>query len=144
MSIADELAKLESLRTQGVLTQEEFDRQKAALLAGRPSLRPQVFTPELEAAPPMPPTHLAEAILATLLCCLPFGIVAIVKASNVSGAYHAGRYDEATPETTQYYQSLTPGSALAIFDNSSHMAMLEETDRYLQVVRDFLHRVEGK
>jgi proline iminopeptidase len=58
--------------------------------------------------------------------------------------YTAGRYDEATPETTQYYQSLTPGSALVIFDNSSHMAMLEETARYLQVVRDFLHRVEGK
>jgi proline iminopeptidase len=58
--------------------------------------------------------------------------------------YTAGRYDEATPETPQYYQSLTPGSSLAIFENSSQMAMLEETDRYIQVVRDFLHRVEGK
>ncbi len=32
-SSADELAKLAALRDQGVLTQEEFDAQKAALLA---------------------------------------------------------------------------------------------------------------
>ena len=31
--IADELEKLDSLRERGVLTQEEFDRQKAKLLA---------------------------------------------------------------------------------------------------------------
>ena len=31
------------------------------------------------------PSHMAEAIIVTLLCCLPFGIVAIVKASQVSG-----------------------------------------------------------
>jgi hypothetical protein len=97
MSIADELAKLEELRARGVLTQEEFDEQKASLLAGQPQLRPQMFTPpsSTELPPPMPATHLAEAILATVLCCLPFGIVAIIKAANVSGAYHAGRYDEA-------------------------------------------------
>jgi len=58
--------------------------------------------------------------------------------------YTAGRYDEATPESTQYYQGLTPGASFVMFENSSHMAMLEETDRYIQVVRDFLHRVEGK
>lgn len=32
MSVADELAKLAALRDSGVLTQEEFDQQKAALL----------------------------------------------------------------------------------------------------------------
>jgi hypothetical protein len=31
--IADELEKLDALRERGVLTQEEFDRQKAKLLA---------------------------------------------------------------------------------------------------------------
>src|ERR1039458_2856040 len=34
MSIADELAKLDALRQSGVLTQEEFDAEKAKLLAG--------------------------------------------------------------------------------------------------------------
>lgn len=31
----------------------------------------------------------------TLFCCLPFGIVAIVKSSQVSGLYAQGRYAEA-------------------------------------------------
>lgn len=42
-----------------------------------------------------PKTWLAESILVTLFCCLPFGIVGIVKASNVSSAFKAGRYAEA-------------------------------------------------
>ncbi|MDD6475107.1 MAG: CD225/dispanin family protein, partial [Sodaliphilus pleomorphus] len=47
------------------------------------------------ARPPMPATYLVWAILATLLCCLPFGIVSIVKASQVSSFYSQGRYQEA-------------------------------------------------
>jgi proline iminopeptidase len=54
----------------------------------------------------------------------------------------AGRYDEATPESAAYYRSLAPGSELVIFEKSSHMPQLEETDRYLAVVRDFLMRTE--
>lgn len=42
-----------------------------------------------------PPSYLALAILSTLLCCLPFGIVAIVFAAKVSGLWRQGRYDEA-------------------------------------------------
>ncbi len=42
-----------------------------------------------------PKTWLAESILVTILCCLPFGIVGIIKASNVSGLWQAGRYEEA-------------------------------------------------
>jgi proline iminopeptidase len=58
--------------------------------------------------------------------------------------FTAGRYDEATPETTQFYQSQIPNAELVIFEDSAHMAMLEETDRYIVTVRDFLHRVEAK
>lgn len=43
----------------------------------------------------MPDTHLVWAILTTLFCCLPFGIVSIVKASQVSSAYHTGNYQQA-------------------------------------------------
>ncbi len=53
-----------------------------------------------------------------------------------------GRYDEATPETTAWYQSLLPKSELAVFEQSAHMAHLEETERYLQTVRNFLEKVE--
>jgi proline iminopeptidase len=54
----------------------------------------------------------------------------------------AGRYDEATPESAAYYRSLAPDSELVIFEKSSHMPQLEEPDRYLAVVRDFLNRAE--
>lgn len=36
------------------------------------------------------PTHLAPAILATLFCCLPFGIAAIVFAAQVNSKLQAG------------------------------------------------------
>ena len=41
------------------------------------------------------PSHLAPAILVTLLCCLPFGIVAIVFAAQVNGKLQAGDYEGA-------------------------------------------------
>lgn len=40
-----------------------------------------------------PPTYMVWAILVTIFCCLPFGIVAIIKASNVNSAWYAGNYD---------------------------------------------------
>ena len=45
------------------------------------------------AAPPCPPTYTVWAVLATVLCCLPFGIVAIVKGNNVTSLYTQGKYD---------------------------------------------------
>lgn len=45
-------------------------------------------------------THLVGAILVTLFCCLPFGIVSIVYASRVSGLIAANRLNEAC-ETSQ-------------------------------------------
>jgi hypothetical protein len=38
------------------------------------------------------PTHLVEAILVTLLCCAPFGVVAIVYAAQVKPKLDAGDY----------------------------------------------------
>ena len=52
--------------------------------------------------------------------------------------FTAGRHDEATPATTRWYHELLPGSSLVILENSSHLAMVEETDRYAAVVRQFL------
>ena len=45
--------------------------------------------------PPMPKTWLTESILATLFCCLPFGIAGIVNAANVESRYYAGDYEGA-------------------------------------------------
>jgi hypothetical protein len=42
-----------------------------------------------------PENYLVWAILCTVLCCLPFGIVSIVYSNKVSGLWSAGRYGEA-------------------------------------------------
>lgn len=51
-----------------------------------------------------------------------------------------GRYGETRPEETEFYRSLVPGAELVIFEESSHLPHLEEPERYLQVLRDFLGR----
>lgn len=40
--------------------------------------------------PPFVEAHLAKAIIVTLVCCLPLGVVSIVQASSVSGKLMAG------------------------------------------------------
>lgn len=42
-----------------------------------------------------PSTNLVLAILVTIFCCLPFGIVSIVYASKVDSFWNSGRYSEA-------------------------------------------------
>jgi hypothetical protein len=46
-------------------------------------------------------SHLAEAILVTIFCCLPFGIVAIVYAANVNSKIQTGDYQGAQADSTQ-------------------------------------------
>lgn len=53
------------------------------------------YAPYMGVRPIMPKTWLAESILATLFCCLPFGIVGIIKALNVSSEYNRGDYEGA-------------------------------------------------
>ncbi len=45
--------------------------------------------------PPAPNNHLVMAILTTLFCCLPLGIVAIIKANKVNSLYMSGQYEAA-------------------------------------------------
>jgi len=42
-----------------------------------------------------PDSHLALAIISTILCCLPLGIVAIIKSTNVSKEFQMGNYEAA-------------------------------------------------
>ncbi len=111
MSMADEIEKLNQLRQQGILTEEEFTDQKRKLLSGtapggpigagsQSSPRGAYDAPgtasnsrfSASAPGPMPPTYLVQSVLATVLCCLPLGIMAIIKAGKVSSAYNAGDY----------------------------------------------------
>ncbi len=42
-----------------------------------------------------PPNYLVWAILTTILCCLPFGIVSIIYAAQVNSKWTAGDYEGA-------------------------------------------------
>ncbi|NQU16287.1 MAG: proline iminopeptidase-family hydrolase [Desulfobacteraceae bacterium] len=55
-----------------------------------------------------------------------------------------GRYDEATPAITETVHRGIPGSEWVIFENSSHMPHLEETEQYMQVLTNFLDHVESQ
>jgi hypothetical protein len=49
-----------------------------------------------QAAPgPPPDNNLVWAILSTIFCCLPLGIVAIIKSTQVSTLWVQGQYDAA-------------------------------------------------
>ena len=50
---------------------------------------------DIENKPPKPDNYLVWAILTTILCCLPFGIVSIVYSTKVDNLYFNGQYDEA-------------------------------------------------
>ncbi|MFB2898767.1 proline iminopeptidase-family hydrolase [Aerosakkonemataceae cyanobacterium BLCC-F50] len=54
----------------------------------------------------------------------------------------SGRYDEVTPACVETVNKGISGSEWVLFENSSHMPHLEEKERFLQVLNDFLHRVE--
>jgi len=45
--------------------------------------------------PPRPDSYLALAIISTIICCMPLGIVSIVYATKVNSLYADGHYDEA-------------------------------------------------
>ena len=49
-----------------------------------------------------------------------------------------GRFDEARPETVARYQKLIPGSRLEVIEDAGHMSMVDEPQRFLKVVRQFL------
>ncbi|MDE3043967.1 MAG: proline iminopeptidase-family hydrolase [Acidobacteriota bacterium] len=50
----------------------------------------------------------------------------------------SGRYDEATPATVQPFFDHIPNVRWEIFEESSHMPFVEEPEKYLRVVEDFL------
>ena len=55
-----------------------------------------------------------------------------------------GRYDEARPAHLAVLAERIPGAELVIFEDSSHMAFVEERERYMRVAGEFLARVEAR
>ncbi|MBF9239718.1 proline iminopeptidase-family hydrolase [Hymenobacter sp. BT683] len=54
--------------------------------------------------------------------------------------YLCGRYDEATPTSTAFFQKRTPNSQLVVFENASHTAYREVPNLYFKTVREFLRQ----
>ncbi len=56
---------------------------------------PPLQEPIAEDIPPLKPNNwLWQSIVATVLCCLPFGIAGIIFAVRVDSLYYSGRYGE--------------------------------------------------
>jgi proline-specific peptidase len=55
----------------------------------------------------------------------------------------SGRHDEATPAIAETIHHGIAGSEWTIFEESSHMAHVEEPARYLSALNGFLTRVEA-
>ena len=53
-----------------------------------------------------------------------------------------GRYDELTPACAETLHQGIPDSRIVVFENSSHSAHLEEPERFMKTVSDFLDEVE--
>lgn len=56
--------------------------------------------------------------------------------------YTCGRFDEATPETTQYYSDVTRDSKFHVFENSAHMPYIEEPEEYITIIGNFLQSID--
>lgn len=91
---------IDELKTKGI------SRDSMVWKIGQSQWLPAYQVPELyelvSEIPPEPPivkkempkTWLVESILATLFCCLPFGIAGIVNATKVDTLYLNGNYEE--------------------------------------------------
>jgi proline iminopeptidase len=55
-----------------------------------------------------------------------------------------GRFDEATPESTEAYARLMPRARTVVFERSAHCAHLEERAAYLAELRSFFASVERR
>lgn len=75
-----------------------------------------------------PSNHLVLAIISTILCCLPLGIVSIIYAGKVDGLWSAGQYDEAESASkkarTWAIVSIITGIIIAIMYFITNIALL--------------------
>jgi pimeloyl-ACP methyl ester carboxylesterase len=55
-----------------------------------------------------------------------------------------GRYDEARPAHLAILAEGLRDAKLVIFENSAHVAFIEEREAYLRVAEDFLARTEAR
>lgn len=86
--------------------------------AGYPPAPPAGYGPGAYGQPMSspPPNHLVWAILTTLFCCLPFGIVSIVFAAQVSSKWAGGDYAgaQASSDNAKRWAIISAVAGLAV------------------------------
>ena len=50
-----------------------------------------------------------------------------------------GKFDEATPQSTEKFSKMIPGSEFKVFQESSHLAFIEEQNAYMSAINNFLN-----
>lgn len=61
---------------------------------------------------------------------------------DVPVLFTCGRYDECTPEATTAFARAMPGAEIAIFEDSAHMAHVEQREAFMAKLGGFLQRAE--
>jgi proline iminopeptidase len=61
---------------------------------------------------------------------------------TIPSLFICGEYDEARPETTEYYASLVPGSKFAVIKNAAHMTMQDNPEQDLREIENFIEEIE--
>ncbi|WP_088043388.1 proline iminopeptidase-family hydrolase [Bacillus sp. EAC] len=71
-----------------------------------------------------------------------FDCTSQLKDIHVPTIYTCGRYDEATPKSTELFSTLTPNGKFHVFEQSAHMPYIEEPEEYMRVIGGFLKEVD--
>lgn len=77
----------------------------------------QIEQPAQTARQSPPPNYLVWAILTTILCCLPFGIVSIVYAAQVNSKWQMGDFEGAklSSKNAKIWAWVSFGVAIAVY-----------------------------
>ena len=66
-----------------------------------------------------------------------------LKEIDIPTLYICGEFDEARPETVQFFKSQTPGSKFEMIENAAHITMHDNPERNNEVIKNFLSEVES-
>ena len=64
-----------------------------------------------------------------------------LKEITVPTLFICGEFDEARPETVQYYSSLVPNSKYAMIENAAHITMHDNPQADIKVINEFLNEL---
>lgn len=106
------------------------DAQPESRASGRSQTPPPMYVmpagtplPPNEPTPPMPPTFMVWAILSTICCCLPAGVVAIIYSAQVSSKYFSRDYEGARRVSERTEIWIIVSIVLGIIANALYMPL---------------------